>query len=681
MGFSYPQYLFLGFLLFLVMLIAFIYFQKRREKLLKLFVSQKLFGFLLEDLSLVKRKLKYALLMLAVVFICVALARVQIGEQWQEIQRKGIDIVFAIDTSKSMLADDIKPSRFERTKLGIIDFVERLNGDRVALIAFAGSAYLTCPFTLDYGAFLESLKELEVGIIPRGGTDISSAIKEAGQSIINDQNKKILIILSDGEDLEGDAEHLAAEALKKGIIIYTVGVGTSNGELIRYSEEGKSSAFVKDAKGQVVKSRLDEETLKKIAEAGGGIYQALGENAEGLDHIYRKKLSLLPKSKLAERREKVSIEHFQLPLLLALTCLVLEFLLSEKKNKFRKYALERTKNPFPIFFLAKSKLTSTKRLLANTMIGRMFQSGSKSILLLVLLLSVADKSYSSPKSAEEAYRKAEYEKALIQYQEALQKAPEDVRLKFNVAASAYKNRKYSDAVVLLQEAIRELVTAPNSTDAQSRAYYNLGNSLYRLGQSKEENSPDEAIKDWKKAVESYDGALKLNPKDENAKFNKGFVEQKLKELEKKQEEKKSESSNSNTNSSNQSSQQQNSDGNSSQQSSGGESSSNKDGQQSSQTESDNKQSEGQQSSDTQSKDGEQDNEQEKSSGVQKQSSSNESESSEAYQTASETRDDEMSKEEAKALLESLSEDELKMQIVPDTNKENYLEKDINYKDW
>ena len=210
-----------------------------------------------------------------------------------------------------------------------------MDGDRVGLIAFAGNAFLQCPLTLDYDAFRQSLDALDTKIIPRGGTDIAAAIHEAEAALEgNGNNERILVLLTDGEDLEGNALDAARAAAKNGLKIFTVGVGSASGELIPVADEEGGTQFTKDASGQFVKSRLDETMLKQIAEATGAMYQPLGQQAQGLETIYTTRVwRSSPGDELASRMQKVDIERFQWPLALGLLCLVLEPLIGIRRKQ------------------------------------------------------------------------------------------------------------------------------------------------------------------------------------------------------------------------------------------------------------------------------------------------------------------------------------------------------------
>lgn len=331
MDFAQPHWLFIGLLACIGLALLFRFMQKRRQAALEKFAAHQLIGQLTRNISLNRRRYKNILLLLAVFMCFAALARPQYGFQWVDVKRKGIDLLFALDTSKSMLAEDIKPNRLKRAHLAILDFVQQLNGDRVGLMPFAGSAYLMCPLTLDYEAFADSLSAVTTEIIPRGGTNIAAVIDKAVETLNNAANHKILIVLTDGENLEGDAVKAAEEAAKQGLIVYTVGVGTSQGELIPVAgENGKG--FIKDPKGNFVTSRLDETTLSAIAEKSGGLYVPLGAAGEGLETIYQQKLALIPKEELMERRHKVPLERFEWPLAAALFFLIFELLIGERKK-------------------------------------------------------------------------------------------------------------------------------------------------------------------------------------------------------------------------------------------------------------------------------------------------------------------------------------------------------------
>lgn len=273
--------------------------------------------------------LKFILLSITLVLAVIALSRPQWGFEWQDIEQKGVDILLAVDTSKSMLTRDVSPNRLERTKLAIKDLIKQTRGDRVGLIAFAGEAFLMCPLTVDYSGFAISLNDLGVDSIPRGGTDLATAIKEAIRIYEDEQSSDpVLIIITDGDNLEGDPLDAARRAKAQGIKIFTVGIGTAEGELIQIANEQGELSFLKDADGNFVKSRLNEKLLKDIAMMADGFFiKSAGANF-GLDYIYKTELQKYDKQTFATEREKRFYERFQWPLVLALVMLLCECFIS-----------------------------------------------------------------------------------------------------------------------------------------------------------------------------------------------------------------------------------------------------------------------------------------------------------------------------------------------------------------
>ncbi|RLB95690.1 MAG: hypothetical protein DRH50_03415 [Deltaproteobacteria bacterium] len=323
-------------LLWLVVLLAIFYFWsfKKRLKTMQHFAATDLIADLTSSLDKRKQRVKVILIISAVFLIVLSFLRPQWGFHWQEVKRKGLDIIIAVDTSKSMLASDVKPNRLERAKLAIKDFTRHLQGDRVGLIAFAGEAFLQCPLTVDYGGFLLSVDSLNVNTIPRGGTSISRAIREAIRSYEGGLKKyKVLILITDGEDHEGNPEKAAEEAKKEGLKVFCIGIGTPEGELITIMDKKGNKSFLKDSQGNVVKTRLDETTLQKIALTTGGSYIRSGATEFGLNLIYEEKLSKMEKRELESKLAKHFEERFQIPLALAFLFLFGELFVSERKKK------------------------------------------------------------------------------------------------------------------------------------------------------------------------------------------------------------------------------------------------------------------------------------------------------------------------------------------------------------
>lgn len=331
MTFGFPI-LFYSIPLVGLLLVLFIYFYlKKQNKLLKKIVTTYKNNSPLLYFSPLKKNIKYALLILASLALLATLARPFYGTTLVEQKSKGIDILFAIDTSKSMLAQDIKPNRLERSKYAVLDLLQHLQGDRVGLVAFSGNAFLQCPLTLDYNAFRLSLEALDTQTIQKGSTNIAQALMTAELSFREESNYKFVILITDGEDLAKGSLEAAKYLAKKGITVFTVGVGTSDGELIPIKLENGSIDYLKDASGKIVKTKLDEKTLKTIASITKGFYVPLG-TGEGLMKIYDSTLSLLPKAEISSTFKKVPTERYQIPLALAIALLLIEPLISTRKR-------------------------------------------------------------------------------------------------------------------------------------------------------------------------------------------------------------------------------------------------------------------------------------------------------------------------------------------------------------
>jgi len=491
-------------------------YDTRQRAALEQFVSVHLRGDLTRSVSRARIVAKRVLFAASLVLLCIALAEPQAGFRWEQVKRRGHDIIFAVDTSRSMLTPDVKPNRLARAKLAIDDFVSHLNGDAVGLVAFAGSAFLQTPITLDYGAFHESLSALDTNISPRGGTDITSAIQEADAALQRRAGSdKVMILVTDGEDLEGNALAAAKVAAKDGLKIFTVGVGSANGELIPLPAD-QGGGFLKDNEGHLVKSRLDESGLKTLAEATGGSYAPLGAENQGLDTIYREALAPLAKHDLESRSQKIYTERYQWPLGASLALLICSLLLGTRRR-----------------FPAVQSLTEEKRLFA-----RFALPTSAAVLGLIALLPF-DSAHASPASAAKAYAHGNFSAAERDYMAAAQSKPKQPILQYNEGAAAYRAGEFPQAAQAFQTSINVSQSGNAKRLAeQEDAYYNLGNALYRDGQKNQQGHPEQTIQTWTQAVKAYNAALQLRAEDADSKFNRDLVNRKLAALKKEQSEKK-----------------------------------------------------------------------------------------------------------------------------------------------
>jgi Ca-activated chloride channel family protein len=313
--------------------IFFIWVIRYKKQLLQRFGNLEILQKLMQSFSPARRNFKIVILMASYIFFVVALANPQIGTKLEEVKREGIDIIVALDVSKSMLAEDIKPNRLEKAKHEVGKLVDLLQGDRIGIIAFAGIAHVQCPLTLDYSAAKLFLNIIDTDLIPQPGTAIGKAIKTAIKSFNNKERKyKVFILITDGEDHESDPLKAAQEAEKEGIIIYTVGIGSPQGVPIPiYDRYGNHTGFKKDRKGNVVTTKLDVVTLQKIAYQTGGKYYLASTGEAELNEIYNE-ISKLEKKELASHQFSQYEDRFQIFLAIGLVLIVIEMTIPERRK-------------------------------------------------------------------------------------------------------------------------------------------------------------------------------------------------------------------------------------------------------------------------------------------------------------------------------------------------------------
>jgi len=505
--FAQPFWLIVGII---ACTIAFVFLRisaARRRRVLTEFAAPETCDRLTINVSDTRRRIKNILVLAALASCFIALSRPHYGEEWREIRQKGIDILIAVDTSRSMLTMDIQPNRLERAKLAIKDFVGRLEGDRVGLMPFAGSSFLMCPLTTDYGAFTASLDALGPDSIPFGGTDLAGVINAAGTLLSNEANHKILILVTDGEDLKGEALQAAKNAAEHNMTIYTIGVGTPEGELIPDVKSG-GKTYIKDASGNFIRSKLDAITLTKIAEITGGLYVPLGSMGQGFTTIYQEKLKLVPKEEHNERMQRHPIERFYWPLALAIVLLTLDFLISGRKST-RSFRIP----------------------LIKTAGRRLFNRGKLLIVFTVLLSSLTGNANGS--TGDDLYHENKFDQAEKAYAKTLEKDPENAILHFNLGDVQYKKKAYEKAISSFTKALQD-----DDLGLQAKSYYNRGNAGYQLGRTHLKTDPEQAMKLYRQAISDYEGSLALKPDDPDAVYNRDLVQQQLKQLEKQQQKKK-----------------------------------------------------------------------------------------------------------------------------------------------
>ena len=488
MRFSDSHWLLAGLLTCLVLIVIWRRYDLRQHAALAQFVAPHLRGRLTSSVSAPRRYFQRSLFLGSVLCLCTALAGPLLGYHWEKISRRGNEVVFAIDTSRSMLAPDVKPNRLTRAKLAIDDMARQLDGDGIGIVAFAGSAFLACPLTIDYAAFHQSLDAIDVHTIPRGGTNIPSAILAARAALSRRPGSdRILILVTDGENLEGDALAAAKDAAQQdGLKIYTVGVGTVEGDLIPLPSD-QGGGFVQDEKGALVKSHLDEAGLKAIATATAGAYVHLGDQGGDFEAFLRTVFGSVTKQDLIYRQQKIYNQRYQWPLTASLILLLASLMVGTRRSR-------RGRTPA---------------------LSRAVAVSAVSVVIALLVI---------PMRSESADQ--------VNDQSSVRN-PRAPVLQYNAGTSAYRAGQFSEATQSFQQSIK---TAPAS-DAkrladQEDAYYNLGNALYRAGQQLEKSAPQEAIQKWTEAVKAYDTALQLRADDADSKYNRDFVNRKIDALRK-----------------------------------------------------------------------------------------------------------------------------------------------------
>lgn len=420
--------------------------------------------------ALTRRRLQRAgLILLAALFMTLAAAGPQVGFRWQEVRQRGVDLIIALDCSRSMLAGDIQPTRLERAKREIYDLLNMLEGDRVGLVAFGGTAFLQCPLTVDAQAFYLFLKVLTPDYLPVGGTDLTAAVQTAlGAFDPRSPAEKAVILITDGENTgDKDPVEAARAAEKAGVKLFCIGVGSGDGVPV----PAKGGGFQKDRDGQIVLSRLDEAVLSRMALVTGGTYVRSVAGDMDLDTIYHDQIrARMEQAELEGGRKQVWADRFQWPLALALALL------------------------FAALWLPPA--------------GR---SGAAALFILVLSLppNLPPAMAGPLQEGYKAYQKEHYDQALQKFIQGQLKAPEDPAVLYNLGNAYYKTGNYQAAKEHYAQALSH---APEAL--KPKLLYNLGNSDYRLG-------------DLQGAVDHYQAALKAAPRDRQAKENLAYVKRQL----------------------------------------------------------------------------------------------------------------------------------------------------------
>jgi Ca-activated chloride channel homolog len=513
-----PQLL---WLLWLVpMLIAFqIYAWRTKRRLLGQFAAPELIARIESGVSRPRQLLKAALVIVAVALALVSLTEVKYGFSWDEVKREGVDLVVALDVSDSMLVQDAeadgKLSRLERAKRKVTDLLRLLEGDRIALVAFSGTAFVECPLTLDYAAAEVFLESIDTDLIPVKGTAIGEAIRSSLKAFEGGSAKsQAIILITDGEDHSGKALEAAEEAKTQGVRIYVIGIGRDEGAPIPDANGG----FRKDRRGEMVISKLDETTLQKMALTTGGAYVRSVTGDVDLEKIYTQGIKATLEDKdLASKRRQRWEERFQWILAVAILLLMIEPLVPERR---RKSSASTTAAALIILGLAlpgaasaqtrppTQKAPAPPSVVHNPPMPAPSAPGGPAGPLAAPPPPAAPgptgpaKKYDDP---VEAFADGAYDQALQGFTDAQVENPEDVGLMLDVGSAHYKMANYAEAEKAFGRA-----ALSGEPKYKGQALYNLGNNAYKQGKLED-------------AIRFYQAALEVDPNDEDAKFNIEFV--------------------------------------------------------------------------------------------------------------------------------------------------------------
>jgi len=303
-----------------------VFLWNRKKKLIAGLFPGELTDLMFKNWNRRKHVIKQGLFALAVLFLILALARPQWGKKTEVAGQMGIDVMIAIDVSRSMLAEDLTPNRLENAKNSLNLIIDELAGNRIGLVAFAGSGFISCPLTTDVGAVKIFLKTIDTELIPDPGTDIGSAIEESIKAFGKSTNSKVIILLTDGEELTGSAVAAAELAAKEGIRIFAVGIGSLEGATIPVA-----GGFKKDREGNVILSRANPDLLRILSEKTSGRSFMISQDITGFQKLFAA-ISTLPRHKLKSSVSYQYQDRFQIFIFLSLLCLVAEMMVSERKN-------------------------------------------------------------------------------------------------------------------------------------------------------------------------------------------------------------------------------------------------------------------------------------------------------------------------------------------------------------
>ena len=319
-----------------ILLVLFWLAMRWRKNALSKFGESSLINKLVPDLSFNKQRLKFLLYLGAIGFTIIGLANPQVGSKLEKVKIQGVDVIIAIDVSKSMLAEDLSPNRLDVAKRLVSKLIEKLGNDRIGLIVFAGNAYLQMPLTVDYSAAKIFLKTINTDLVPSQGTALGQAIELAKENFDQDQTKfKALVLITDGENHEAGVLDAAEDAHDEGVIIHTLGIGSEEGAPIPVFNKGNKTGYKKDKAGNIVNSKLQEDILMEISESTSGKYFRVKGSQGEIPKIVNQ-LKDMEKKDFEDRVFTDYADQFQYFLFVALLLLLLEFFISERSKGWYK---------------------------------------------------------------------------------------------------------------------------------------------------------------------------------------------------------------------------------------------------------------------------------------------------------------------------------------------------------
>ena len=468
--FEEPTYLYLLAALPLIAILRWV-LERKQLKRLKLFGDPTLLRHLMPDVSKMRPVVKFWMLLAAMALIIVMMARPQMGTRISHEKRTGIESIIAMDISNSMLAEDVTPSRLDRTKMMVENLVDNFTDDKIGLIVFAGDAFVQLPITSDYVSAKMFLSEIEPSLIATQGTDIATAINMAANSFTQQQGVgKAIIVITDGEDHEGGALEAAKAAKKKGMRVYVLGVGSDKGAPIPLG----NGDYMKDRTGNTVMTKLNEEMCRQIAEAGGGAYIHVDNNTNAQRQLDNE-LAKLSKKEMQSTIYSDYDEQFQAFGIIAIILLILEICILESKNP-----IARRLNIF----------------------GRKQRTTTLIIALVDASASFAQNDRRYITQGNKLFRSGQFDKAEVAYRKAIEKNPRNPQAHYNLGNSLMAQKKDSAAVQSFQKST-ELET---SKIRKAMAFHNMGVVCQQH-------------KMYGEAIEAYKNSLRLNPKDDATRYN------------------------------------------------------------------------------------------------------------------------------------------------------------------